>query len=174
MTKVVFPAADERARKTQQAMVDKFNDTVLHNVFAVGEAVMALDPIKCNKLDPRYEVPFTIVRQDQTGSYVLRDSVGDILPRKYVGSQLKLVLAEPQDPNAYVVQTILKHRPLKPSISTLEHEYLVRWKGYRPKDDKWELYRNFFQTKCIRDFWKSKNKLSPHPLISSESQQSTQ
>ncbi|KAF9992327.1 hypothetical protein BGZ79_003211 [Entomortierella chlamydospora] len=156
MTKVVSPAASERARKTQQAMVEKFNDTVLHNVFAVGAAVMALDPIKGDKFNPRYEGPFTVVRQDQAGSYVLRDPVGDILPRKYVASQLKLVLAEPQDPNAYVVQTILKHRPPKPSILRLEHEYLVRWKGYGPKDDTWEPYSNFFETKCIRDFWNAR------------------
>ncbi|KAF9943604.1 hypothetical protein BGZ65_000680, partial [Modicella reniformis] len=147
MTKVVFPAANERARDTQQRMIDKFNATVLHNIYPDGAVVMVLDPIRGNKLDPKYEGPYTVVKQGRNGTYTLRDTTGDILPRKYVASQLKLTLAEALDPNAYVIASIEEHRPPKPSIGRIEHEYLVHWKGYSTKDNTWEPYSHFIDTK---------------------------
>ncbi|KAF9343266.1 hypothetical protein BGX34_007006, partial [Mortierella sp. NVP85] len=130
MTKVVFPAASERSRATQQRMIDKFNKTVPQNVFPDGSVVMAIDPIRNNKLDPKYEGPYTVVKHDRNGSYTLRDATGDILNRKYVASQLKLALAEALDPNAYVIATILQHRPPDLKVGRTEHEYKVHWKGY--------------------------------------------
>ncbi|KAF9344023.1 hypothetical protein BGX34_006067, partial [Mortierella sp. NVP85] len=55
LTKVVFPAASgECSGATQQRVIDKFNKTVLQNVFPDGLAVMTMDPIHNNKLDPKY------------------------------------------------------------------------------------------------------------------------
>ena len=163
MTKVVFPAASERAKVTQQKMVDKFNATVLHNIFADGAIVMALDPIRGNKLDAKYEGPYTVVKQDCNGAYTLRDATGTILERKYAASQLKLVLADALDPNAYTVGSILNHR--NPNKDRPEHEYLVHWKGYdNPKDHTWEPYSHFFETRCIQDYWKARGKPIPHTI----------
>lgn len=54
-------------------MIKKFNATVLQNVLPDGATVMALDPIRNNKLDRKYKGPFTVVKQDRNGSYTLRD-----------------------------------------------------------------------------------------------------
>ncbi|KAF9970951.1 hypothetical protein BGZ75_002059, partial [Mortierella antarctica] len=48
---------------TQQRMIERFNATILHNDFPDGAKVMTLDPIKGDKLTPRYEGPFTVVRR---------------------------------------------------------------------------------------------------------------
>ncbi|KAF9141375.1 hypothetical protein BGX20_007416, partial [Mortierella sp. AD010] len=81
MTEVVFPGASEKARATQQKMMDRFNDTASRSEFHEGTAVMALDPIKGNKLDPKYEGPYIVVRQDRNGAYVLKDATGTELHR---------------------------------------------------------------------------------------------
>ncbi|KAF9919082.1 hypothetical protein BGZ65_012318, partial [Modicella reniformis] len=46
MTKIVFPAIDEKSRETQRKMIQRFNATVLHDDFPDGAKVMTLDPIK--------------------------------------------------------------------------------------------------------------------------------
>ncbi|KAF9371897.1 hypothetical protein BGX21_004964, partial [Mortierella sp. AD011] len=160
MTEVVFPGASEKARATQQKMMDRFNDTASRSEFHEGTAVMALDPIKGNKLDPKYEGPYIVVRQDRNGAYVLKDATGTELHRKYAPSQLKVVLVEPKDPNAYVVRKILDHS--EPDKEHKEWYYLVRWKGYGPEHDSWEPYSNFFETKCIRDYWNNAGHVNPH------------
>ncbi|KAF9943519.1 hypothetical protein BGZ65_000883, partial [Modicella reniformis] len=101
-------------------MIDRFNATVLHNIFPDGAIVMAIDPIRGNKLDPKYEGPYTVVKQDRNGTYTLRDATGDILPRKCVAPQLKLALADALDLNAYVIGSI--DHP-NHQLVALEHEY---------------------------------------------------
>ncbi|KAF9342090.1 hypothetical protein BGX26_008392, partial [Mortierella sp. AD094] len=160
MTEVVFPGASDKARATQQKMMDRFNESASHNVFHDGTVVMALDPIKGNKLSPKYDGPFTVIRQDRNGAYVLKDATGAELHRKYAPSQLKVVLVEPEDPNAYVIKKVLDHKA--PTKEQKEWYYLVRWKGYGPDHDSWEPYSNFFETKCIRDYWDNTGHVDPH------------
>ncbi|KAI1289077.1 hypothetical protein EDD11_009441, partial [Mortierella claussenii] len=47
-----------------------------------------------DKLTPRYEGPYTVVRRTVGGSYVLKDGTGEELGRNFAPSQLKLVLDE--------------------------------------------------------------------------------
>ncbi|GJJ71808.1 hypothetical protein EMPS_04165 [Entomortierella parvispora] len=94
MTEIVFPAIDKKSEETQKKMIARFNATVLHNEFPDGAKVMTLDPIRGNKLTPRYEGPYTVVRRTTGGSYELRDGTGESLSRNYAPSQLKLVLED--------------------------------------------------------------------------------
>jgi transposase InsO family protein len=165
MTEVVFPGASEKARETQQKMIERFNKSAKQNQFPDGSVVMALDPIKSDKLSPKYDGPFTIVRKDRNGAYVLKDSTGEELHRKYAPSQLKIVLVEPDEPSAYVVQKILNHKA--PSKTQKEWQYLVRWKNYKSDSDTWEPYSHFNETKCIRDYWRNINNPNPHSTLAS-------
>ncbi|KAI1284278.1 hypothetical protein EDD11_001262, partial [Mortierella claussenii] len=90
MTEIVFPAIQAKTRETQRKMIERFNRTVLHNEFPDGARVMSVDPIKGDKLAPRYEGPYTVVRRTTGGSYVLKDLTGSELGRKFAPSQLKL------------------------------------------------------------------------------------
>ncbi|KAG0195465.1 hypothetical protein BGX31_006205, partial [Mortierella sp. GBA43] len=127
MTKIVFPAIDEKARQTQKRMIERFNATVLHNEFPDGAKVMTLDPIKGDKLTAVYEGPYTVVRRTTGGSYELRDGTGAPLTRNYAPSQMKLVLEDPSDDLTYTVDKIIDHAkdPDDPS----QWKYLTRWKG---------------------------------------------
>ncbi|KAG0240761.1 hypothetical protein BG011_003618, partial [Mortierella polycephala] len=110
MTEVVFPAIDAKARSTQQKMIERFNRTILHNEFPDGAKVMAVDPIQGDKLTPRYEGPFTVVRRNTGGAYILKDGTDELLGRKYAPSQLKLVLDDLDDDDIYEVEYITAHR----------------------------------------------------------------
>ena len=151
MTKIVFPGIQKKAREIQRRMVERFNRTVLHSEFPDGSKVMSLDPIKGDKLAPRYEGPYTVVRKTTGGSYVVKDGTGAELGRNFAPSQLKLVLEDFDPTETYEVETILKHRE-QPGEGV---EYLVSWKGYGVKDQTWEPQESFIERKCIDDYWKT-------------------
>jgi hypothetical protein len=151
MTEIVFPGVEAKARETQRRMIERFNRTVLHNEFADGAKVMSLDPIKGDKLSPRYEGPYTVVQRTTGGSYVLRDGTGELLRRNFAPSQLKLVLDDYEETVTYEVEKILAHRDV-PGEGV---EYHVKWKGF--KELTWEPQKNFIERKCISDYWKTRD-----------------
>jgi len=152
MTKTVFPAISAKARATQQRMIERFNRTILHNEFPDGAKVMSLDPIKGDKLSPRYEGPYTVVRRTTGGAYELKDGTGALLGRNYAPSQLKLVLDDYEDTVTYEVEKILDHR----EVPGGDVEYFVSWKGYTEKT--WEPQGNFIERKCLSDYWKNRDR----------------
>ncbi|GJJ69417.1 hypothetical protein EMPS_01763 [Entomortierella parvispora] len=158
VTDVVFPGIAAKAKETQRRMVERFNKSILLNEFADGAKVMSIDPIRGDKLAPRYEGPFTVVRKTTGGSYVLRDGTGEELKRNFAPSQLKLVLEDFEATPTYEVEKVLNHR--EPPGGGVE--YLVKWKGYTAKDNTWEPIRNFFETKCIEDYWKTRDRPGVH------------
>jgi hypothetical protein len=151
MTEVVFPAIDAKARSTQQKMIERFNRTILHNEFPDGAKVMALDPIGGDKLTPRYEGPYTVVRRNTGGAYVLKDGTGELLKRNYAPSQLKLVLDDLDDTDVYEVEKILAHRTDEEGGGV---EYFVKWKDFPSEANTWEPEGNFIERKCINDYWR--------------------
>jgi hypothetical protein len=150
MTEVVFPAVSAKASATQKRMIERFNRTVLHNEFPDGAKVMTLDPIMGDKLSAKYEGPYTVVRRNTGGAYVLKDGTGALLGRNYAPSQLKLVLDDYEDTVTYEVEQILDHRDA-PRGGV---EYYVKWKGYT--EQTWEPEENFVERKCLTDYWKDR------------------
>ncbi len=150
MSTVVFPAIDAKALSTQKKMIERFNKTILNNEFPDGAKVMALDPIQGDKLTPRYEGPFTVVRRNTGGAYELRDGTGELLGRRYAPSQLKLVLDDLEDVDIFEVETLVDHRN---SLTGGGVEYYVKWKGFPPEANTWEPEGNFIERKCIHEYW---------------------
>ncbi|KAF9895815.1 hypothetical protein BX616_008766 [Lobosporangium transversale] len=151
MTEIVFPAIRRKSKRTQQKMIERFNATVLLNEFPDGAKVMTLDPIRGNKLTPRYEGPYTVVNKSSHGSYILKDGTGAILARHYAPSQLKLVLDDFEDTDTYEVETIIDHR--QNASSPHEYEYLVKWKNYPHDLNTWEPEEHFIERQCITEYW---------------------
>lgn len=151
MSEVVFPAIEARAKKTQKRMIERFNAAVLHNEFPDGAKVMTLDPIKGDKLTPRYEGPYTVVQRTAHGAYVLKDGTGAVLNRHFAPSQLKLVLEDYEDTTTYEVEKIMDHRAVDNQLHV--YEYLVKWKGFSSNDNTWEPENNFIERQCIADYW---------------------
>jgi hypothetical protein len=149
MTTIVFPAIEAKAKSNQLKMIERFNKTILHCEFPDGSTVMAVDPIKGGSLSPRYEGPFTVVRKNKGGAYILKDGTGSLLGRNYAPSQLKLVYEDPDSFLTYEVEKILDAR------RNLEGtwEYFTKWKNYSDDDNTWEPEDNFVERKCIVDYW---------------------
>lgn len=156
MTEIVFPAVRLRSQAQQKKMIDRFNASVLHNDFPDGAKVMSLDPIKGNKLTPRYEGPFTVVQRSSHGSYILKDGTGAVLTRHFAPSQLKLVLDDFEDTKTYEVEKVLDHR-LGPDGPN-DYEYFVKWKGFSHDHNSWEPVDHFFERLCISEYWAEFNK----------------
>ena len=72
MTEIVLPAVRAKSKARQQKVIERFNATVLYNDFPDGAKVMSLDPIKGDKLTPRYEGPLAVVKRTSHGSYILK------------------------------------------------------------------------------------------------------
>jgi len=54
----------------------------------------------------------------------------------------------------YEVERILKHRRQGRSTA-----YLIRWKGYQPQDDSWELERNLINASDVLSQYRKDKKL---------------
>jgi len=59
--------------------------------FLPGMSVMMYDAIRKSKWDPVLEGPFTIVRKNKSGAYILRECLGETLKRTVPPDQLKAI-----------------------------------------------------------------------------------
>ncbi|KAJ8651362.1 hypothetical protein O0I10_013122 [Lichtheimia ornata] len=165
MSKTVFSAISERATALAQLKKGKHDAKYRMIKFPPGSKVMVKDMLRSKKLDPRYEGPYTVVRETQGGSYVLRDEQGLLASRNFAPSQLKLVSqdelldaseAYERDGEYYTIQAIVDHKELAPG----KYLYRVRWEGYTEADDTWEPPQSFNSPAPISNYW---NKITASP-----------
>ena len=110
----------------------------------------AKDPTRRDKLEPLYEGPYQVVRQTTGGAYILRDSTGAEIPRKFAPVALKPALSPGADSDPVAeVAFIVDHDGASDDL-----EYLVRWAGYTADDDTWVKARDFKTMGAIRRYWR--------------------
>jgi len=152
MEDTVFPAIKERIMAVIKAQQNKFDKKHIQVDFPAVSQVMPKINEQVGKLDPIYEGPYTIVRKNQGGAYILKDEKNDVLTREYAPSQLKLISQDEVIPcdELFEVQAIIAHQEITPG----NYEYKVRWKGYDENHDTWEVADAFTQRRTIADYWK--------------------
>ncbi|CDH61355.1 hypothetical protein RO3G_00241 [Lichtheimia corymbifera JMRC:FSU:9682] len=175
MSKTVFPAIAERTKALDRLRKGK-HDTKYRIVhYPPGSQVMVKDMLRSRKLDPRYEGPYTVVRETEGGSYILRDEQGLLATRSFAPSQLKLVSQDELVDNNevydkggkyYTIQAIVGHQELAPG----KYKYRVRWQGYTEADDTWEPPESFNSPAPIAQYWK---KLATTPSTPLQQKQNT-
>lgn len=159
---VIYPSIAHRILNQKQQMVSKLNSNrriVPPDEFKVGSQVMIKDVTfmtnrqNAGKRAVKYNGPYTIVRQDRSGNYVLKDTDDKELPRHVPVDQIKhkddqSINNPDADYDIYEVENILDHRG-----EPQHFEYRVKWKGYPIDEASWEPAHSFLDTQCIRDYW---------------------
>ena len=151
MQNVVFPALKARTDEYVKKQKEKFDTTHKLTSFPEQSHVMAKVHTRGSKLAPTYEGPYTVLRKTEGGSYILQDETGALMPRDYSPSELKLISHNSviSTDDLYEVEAIIAHRG-----KAGQREYLVRWKGYTPEDDTWQLPEDFTDPDFIQQYWK--------------------
>ncbi|SAM00567.1 hypothetical protein [Absidia glauca] len=149
---VIFPAIEEKTAQTiikQKAIFDKKH---IQRDFPMGSYVMEkIHPNFRSKMDARHEGPYQVVRKTQAGTYVLKNTTGDLMPKNYQASQLIAVEDNNADEeNTYDVEAIIAH---KHNEKTNKYTYKVKWLNYDESHCTWEPSDNFHSTQCIKDYW---------------------
>jgi len=157
LAKEVYPSVHERIDNSKKKMADSYaknKHMVSEERFLPGTQVMMHDATKKSKWDPVYEGPFSIVRKNKGGAYVLRDRLGETLKRTVPPDQLKLIMRKNGDPaieaDSFKVDKITKHRTAKGG----KFEYYVVWKD-KSIEPGWEPVENFDDISCIKQYWNS-------------------
>jgi hypothetical protein len=157
---VVYPEIFKKLKMNKEKMVKSVNQRhrlLATNDFPTGSEVMLKDPRKKDKRDANYIGPYTVQRKDQNNNIVLLDNDSKTLVRHVPPDQLKL-RSLPQESHSFedstnirTVKSILDHRgELGISI-----EYLVLWDD---KSESWEPATGFYDTECIRTYWRTRSK----------------
>jgi hypothetical protein len=161
MTQVVYPGVRTRSEKIHAKRNSAFekNNQIRHESFPDGTMVMVRDENRNGKSEPRYEGPFTILRRNKGGVYVLKGRDGTEYTRP--GQVLKIVhpkIADiSTDEPVGVVDKILSHRLATGVEGKDEHYYLVKWKGTDIRS--WVIHSDFHDHGPIRRYWQNLHKL---------------
>jgi len=121
---------------------------------APGTVVYALDKLRGTKWEPKFEGPFTVIRQNKGGAYILKDTIGK-MKRKFTIDMLKVAkLADVKDELQHAeIERIIKHRRRKGL-----DQYYVKWKNCPKEENEWLHVKDFDDISIITKFWKSKVK----------------
>ena len=154
---IIYPSIFERTYQHKNKMIESLNKKrhlLLPTSFPNGCVVMIIDQARKDKFQPKYVGPYHVVRRTKGGTYLLKDSTGDMLDRHVPADQMKLISLKPREIDTankfYEIQSILNHRG-----SPGSYEYLVKWKDYN--DRTWEPEQNFTDDLVIRNYWKYKD-----------------
>lgn len=156
VSEIIYPTVKKRVLNVKEKDARDFARSkriIGTDAFPPGAKVMMYDSTKTSKWDARYEGPFTVVRKNRGGAYVLRDELGR-LKRAVPADQLKLVWRYQGEPaveeNVHEVKKVTDHRSEKNGKLSC----FVVWKDPSIKPG-WEPVENFNDVDIIRSYWKS-------------------
>ena len=106
------------------------------------------------KLDRNYQGPFTTVRANTSNSYILKDSLGNLLLKPVPLNQIKVIMAENwnEDSSHGEINGIINHRGNGQNL-----EYLVAWKE---GGADWIPAENILTKRTVNKYWKRRNTAS--------------
>jgi transposase InsO family protein len=142
MNALVYPAVVQKNRAVNLKRNEYFKKRhhVIIDQFMPGAVVMVRDETRNDKVTPRYEGPFTVVRRNQGGAYVLRNALQEEFVRP--PNVLKLVHHDLRIPGlpgvAAEVDKILDHKEVGE-----ETHYLVHWRKQPSSLDEWVPHSEF-------------------------------
>jgi hypothetical protein len=149
----VYPAIEQHTRVKRQKMEEAVNASrkILEEI-EPGTEVLAKDVTRTSKWDPHYEGPFTVIRRNKGGAYLLQDADGEKLERKFPVEQLKVLQRTDnmsKEP-VYKIKRLTDHRD-----NSGKTEYLVEWDvpGLLPT---WEPEGNILNPASIKKYWKDR------------------
>jgi transposase InsO family protein len=155
ISSLILPAINEHVgtvKSKQMQRLDTIRRQLAPASLPAGSTVMLKNIYKRTKFDPEYLGPYTIERRARSGTYVLRDGMGDILDRRVPVDQIKMVSRTPlprnEDDPIFEVNEIVDHRGTPGN-----YEYLVDWKGYSIDDRTWEPEANIIEPKPVSEYW---------------------
>jgi transposase InsO family protein len=162
---VIRPSIAKRVLESKVRATDKLNASqrqLPSGSFPDGSTVMIKDPAflakhsRIGKRDAYYIGPYTVVRCDRNGNYVLQDTDGKELNRHVPPDQIKPHSADSSNiSDIRTVELVMGHRG--------EHghfEYLVKWKELPPSESTWVPAHDFMDTQCIADYWSTLDRLA--------------
>ena len=150
LTQDVFPGIQERVKEQQEQLAARFDAT--HQIiddFTPGTFVLAQKTVPGSKWNERYEGPFEVVRKNEGGSYLLKDTLDMEIPYRYPPSMLKVApYYQPSDDEQFEVKRIKSHRE-----TDLGTEYLVEWKD-SSLEQSWEKSSSYHTLAPIEKYFK--------------------
>lgn len=149
---ILFPAIEEKTMQTIRKQAINFDKKHMQTDFPVGSYVMErIHSHFRTKMDPKYEGPYQVVRKTQGGSYVLKNTLGDLMQKNYIASQLIPADGKNVDiANTHEVEAVVAH---KQDPKTNKYTYKVKWLNFDESHSTWEPAENFLSDECIRDYW---------------------
>jgi hypothetical protein len=154
MTNVVYPEIFKATSLRRTRDAERFNKNkklVMAHNFLTGSFVMAWDPLRATKTEPRYEGPFKVIRRKTSGDYLIEGCDGS----RYTRAANHLIettqdawdSVESGDP-----ETIISY-PTK--ITDSRHtdkgtEYLTHWEN--KAEPQWLLAKDFSSPLLINRF----------------------
>jgi hypothetical protein len=163
LNELVYPAINQKAKRKQTQDTETFNKKYKNRLyddahFTPGSWVMAKNELRSDKVSPRYDGPFEVLRRNRGGSYLLRGSDDTVYHRP--ACSLKLVTRTPittLPSNHFEVESILNHRPKTPQPQN-NSEYFVKWKGHDISQSSWVPTKDFDGPAIITAYFKQLKK----------------
>jgi transposase InsO family protein len=160
LNSIVFPTVREKVKKKLAERNEYFmkKNRILRDEYPVGSQVMIKDELRSSKVEPRYEGPFTVVRRQASGNYLLKAIDGS----EYVRPPNVLKLVAPEiidnlklnDTIYAAVDRIITHKEING-----ETYYQVRWKDCSADMDTWLKHEDFIDYGPITKYEKQLPKL---------------
>ncbi|SAM05293.1 hypothetical protein [Absidia glauca] len=144
---------EEKTMQTIKKQKETFDKKYKLRDFKVGSSVrIKIREGDRNKMDAVYEGPYEVVRKTDNGTYVLRDTMNQLMNRHYQPSELAHVADEHEVlDDVYEVEAVVDH---KLDQQTNKYTYKVKWLNYDDSHNTWAPEENFYSQQCIQQYWK--------------------